>query len=71
MWRWGSLGAVIGELWDFAPLVVIVVLIGCFIVFYVVIVYCASKLIKSLLMSVSNLLVIFWVGNGGELNFFL
>jgi hypothetical protein len=63
-------GVVIGELWDFAPLVVIVVLIACFIVFYVVIVYCASKLLKSLIMSVSNLLVIFWVGNGGELKYF-
>ena len=59
MWRWGSLGAVIGGLWDFAPLVVIVVLISCFIVFYVVIMYCASKLLKSLIMSVNNLLVIF------------
>ena len=71
MWRWGSFGVVIGELWDFAPLVVIVVLIGCFIAFCVVVVYCASELLKSLIMSVNNLLVIFWVGNGGELKFFL
>ena len=59
MWRCGSLGVVIGELWDFAPLVVIVVLISCFIVFCVVVVCYASELLKSLIMSVNNLLVIF------------
>ena len=62
---------IIGELWDFAPLVVFVGLIDCFIVFYVIIVYYASELLKSLIMSVNNLLVIFWVGNGGELKYFL
>ena len=46
-------------LWDFAPLVVFVGLIDCFIVFYVAVVCYASKLLKSLIMSVNNLLVIF------------
>jgi hypothetical protein len=58
-------------LWDFAPLIVIAVLIDCFIMFYIVVVCSMVKLLKLLIMSVSNLLVIFWVGNGGELKFFL
>lgn len=59
MWRWGSLGAVIGELWDFTPLVCIMELIDCYIVFYVVVLCCMDKRLKWLIISVNNLLVTF------------
>ena len=38
--------------------------------FYTIVLCCVSKLLNSLIMSVNNLLVIFWVGNSGELKYF-
>ncbi len=46
-------------------------LIDCLIVFYVVKMSYVCLLFKLLIMSVSNLLITFLVGNGGELKFFL
>ncbi len=39
--------------------------------FYVVIMYCVYVLLKWLIMSVSKLLVTLWVGNSGEMKYFL
>lgn len=46
-------------LWDFTPLVCIVELIDCYIVFYVVVLCCIDKRLKWLIISVNNLLVTF------------
>jgi hypothetical protein len=70
VWKRGSLVVIIGELWDFAPLVENVGLIDCNIVFYIVVVCCVMELLKCLIISVNNLLVTFWVGNSGELKYF-
>ena len=57
-------------LWDFTPLVCIMELIGCYIVFYVVVLCCVGKWLKWLIISVNNLLITFLVGNSGELKYF-
>ena len=46
-------------LWDFTPLVCIMGLIGCYIVFYVVVLCCVGKWLKWLIISVNNLLITF------------
>ena len=59
-----------GCLWDFAPLVVFMGLIDCFIVFYAVGMCCVYILLKLLIMSVNNLLVILLVGDSGGMEYF-
>ena len=46
-------------LWDFTPLVCIVELIDCYIVFYVVVLCCVGEWLKCLIISVNNLLITF------------